>query len=77
MSPVKSLEKLFCREADACADWSVADTGTTELSEHPNTTNAILATSNRAKDRVFMTLSFLVICEMYKLHNDANATPAK
>jgi hypothetical protein len=58
MSPVKSLEKLFCREADACADWSVADTGTTELSEHPNNTNAMLAVSSKTSDIVFIASPF-------------------
>ena len=34
------------------------------LSEHPNSTNAILAISNRARERVFTGLPFLMICGM-------------
>jgi len=56
---VKSTLLLFSNEAGVCADWSVGDTGTAELSEHPTTTNAKVAISSNAKETVFMTLPFL------------------
>jgi hypothetical protein len=39
--------------------WFVGEATGDELSEHPNSTNAILAISKRANDKIFMTLPFL------------------
>jgi hypothetical protein len=47
--------------------WSVGDTSGAELSEHPNSTNAKLAISNRTSDSVFIALPFLMICELVKV----------
>jgi hypothetical protein len=41
---------------------SLGVTNEVELSEHPNSTNTMLAISKRATDRTFMILPFLMIC---------------
>ena len=43
---------------------SFVDTTELELSEHPHITNAKLAISKRATDRIFIALPFLMICGM-------------
>jgi hypothetical protein len=57
---------LFSRlgaEVDELA-LSVGDTIGSVLSEHPNITNAKLAISNRAQERIFMAIPFLRVCGM-------------
>ena len=49
-------------EVGELSTWSLGATMGPELSEHPNSTNAILAISNKAQDRIFMTFPFLMIC---------------
>jgi hypothetical protein len=72
--PVNGLTVFFWSEAGACVIWSVGDTGCIALSEHPTSTNATLAFSNRAYDKAFMALPFIIIvmvgCVIYAEQTD-------